>query len=387
MSSLYSNGLQKSSDDVNPFKIPEHNNLFQMRNKEKSQRKLKMKFAARIRAGQTRLKKELKEESNIPVTHNHAQLQITPARRVSMKDPNVDKGGMNEYITKKRELFLLECSLAVKKGKIQLLEQMATEEEVKLTRAIKIAEQETKVKLEEVAEIKKIISKMVAIKRYEQIYEDILKEYKKYKEFLLMLSPPEWQEKQRSKSRHSTVSPNTEKTGRKNQKEQRKKDSGERRVARGFLSSQEARASSRQSVSAPGTDSSDCECNTFIFNSREKERAAELEMKAKLFSFEQHKPEDQVRYLSFVVLLCQVLSTESSVSSMFFNFFLLFRLHDEKIYLQMKQQDERQKKALERSQSVKKLMPHSQPPVRKHQTNKNTEATKWENEEFLYFFC
>lgn len=30
----------ESSDDVNPFKIPEHNDLFQMRNKEKSQRKL-----------------------------------------------------------------------------------------------------------------------------------------------------------------------------------------------------------------------------------------------------------------------------------------------------------------------------------------------------------
>lgn len=40
---------------------------------------------------------------------------------------------------------------------------------------------------------------------------------------------------------------------------------------------------------------------------REKERAAELEMKAKLFSFEQYKPEDQVRYLSFVVLLCHFL--------------------------------------------------------------------------------
>jgi len=44
-------------------------------------------------------------------------------------------------------------------------------------------------------------------------YEDILKEYKKYKEFLLMLSPPEWQEKQRSKSRHSTDSTNTESDG------------------------------------------------------------------------------------------------------------------------------------------------------------------------------
>lgn len=48
-------------------------------------------------------------------------------------------------------------------------------------------------------------------------------------------------------------------------------------------------------------------CLCVYRESREKERAAELEMKAKLFSFEQHKPEDQVRYLSFVVLLCQVL--------------------------------------------------------------------------------
>jgi len=30
----------ESSDDVNPFKIPEHNDLFQMRDKEKTQRML-----------------------------------------------------------------------------------------------------------------------------------------------------------------------------------------------------------------------------------------------------------------------------------------------------------------------------------------------------------
>lgn len=102
-------------------------------------------------------------------------------------------------------------------------------------------------KLEKVAEIKKITSKMVAIKRYKLIvwldafhnsfiwfvylfslltilfsdisrYEDILKEYKKYKEFLLMLSPPEWQEKQRSKSRRSTDSTNTESDGKQTEK-------------------------------------------------------------------------------------------------------------------------------------------------------------------------
>ncbi|KTG46260.1 hypothetical protein cypCar_00003859 [Cyprinus carpio] len=534
----------RSSDGVNPFKASEHNDLFQMINKEKSQRKLehqsklalpvheKITFACRTRAGQTRLRKELKEEGSIPVTHTHRQLQITPAWRVSMKDPNIDKGGMNEYITKKRELFLLEYSLAVKKGEIQLLEQMASEEEAKLTRAekflendatlfeeflkendknsveaIKIAEQETKVKLEKVAEIKKITSKMVAIKSDISKYEDILKEYKKYKEFLLMLSPPEWQEKQRSKSRHSTASTNAERDEKQTEKIKKNKERktaegskrGERRGVRGFLSSQEARATSRQSVkssnqsrkiAAPGTDSSDYEEDPVMFfkepqdllnlmteleeqnlsliqNTREteealeefrqnaeltrknmeseskqlkaqidiitdtiqkeKERAAELEMKAKLFSFEQYKPEDQDKTLDSLsrkveeVYHCCVGETEANLTTLQMltaieeklgelleNADMIpkdqmsiaerakekerrMRLRDEKIFLQMKQQEERQKKALERSQaeikktSVKKLMPRSQPPVRKREANKNTEATDRENEEFLYF--
>uniref|UniRef100_A0A673HRL3 DUF4200 domain-containing protein n=1 Tax=Sinocyclocheilus rhinocerous TaxID=307959 RepID=A0A673HRL3_9TELE len=536
----------ESSDDVNPFKISEHDDLFQMRNKEKSQRKLehqsklalpvheKLTFAGRTRAGQTKLRKELKEESNIPVTQRptHRQLQIMPAWKVSMKDPNVDKGGMNEYITKKRELFLLEYSLEVKKGEIQLLEQMAAEEDAKLTRAekfleddailfeeflkendknsveaIKIAEQETKVKLEKVAEIKKITSKMVTIKSDISKYEDILKEYKKYKEFLLMLSPPEWQEKQRSKSRHSTDSTNAERDEKQTEKLKKNKERktaegskrGERRVARGFLSSREARASSQQSVksshqgskiSAPGTDSSDYEEDPEMFFKepqdllnlmteleeqnlsliqntreteealeefrqnaeltrknmeseskqlkeqigiltdtiqREKERAAELEMKAKLFSFEQYKPEDQDKTLDSLsrkveeVYHCCVGETEANLTTLQMltaieeklgelleNADMIpkdqmsiaerakekerrMRMRDEKIFLQMKQQEERQKKALERSQaeikktSVKKLMPRSQPPVRKRESNKNTEATDRENEEFLYF--
>ncbi|XP_073708370.1 cilia- and flagella-associated protein 100 [Garra rufa] len=533
---------QKSSDEVNPFKIPEHNDLFQMRNKEKSQRMLdhqsklalpvheKMTFAGRTRAGQTRLRKELKEENTI--THTHEQLKITPAWRVSMKDPNIDKGGMNEYITKKRELFLLEYSLAVKKGEIQLLEQMAEEEEAKLTKAekfleddailfeeflkendknsveaIKIAEQETKAKLEKVAEIKKITSKMVAIKSDISKYDDILKEYKKYKEFLLMLSPPEWQEKQRSKSRHSTDSTNAERDEKQTEKIKKNKDRktaegskrGERQVARGFLSSRETRASSQQSVksshqsskiSTPGNDSSDYEEDPEMFFKepqdllnlmtdleeqnlsliqntreteealeefrqnaeltrknmeseskqlkeqidimtdtiqREKERSADLEMKAKLFSFGQYKPEDQDKTLDTLshkveevyhscvgeteanlTTLQMLTAIEEKLGELLENADMIpkdqmniaerakekerrMRLRDEKIYLQMKQQEERQKKALERSQteikktSVKKLMPRSQPPVRKRQINKNTEATDREKEEFLYF--
>ncbi|XP_059416553.1 cilia- and flagella-associated protein 100 isoform X2 [Carassius carassius] len=540
--SLPESSAHKSIDDVNPFIVSEHSDLFQMRNKERSQRKLehqsklalpvheKITFAGRTRAGQARLRKELKEEGSKPVTHTHRQLQITPAWRASMKDPNIDIGGMNEYITKKRELFLLEYSLQVKKGEIQLLEQMAAEEEAKLTRAekflendatlfeeflkendknsveaIKIAEQETKVKLEKVAEIKKITSKMVAIKSDISKYEDILKEYKKYKEFLLMLSPPEWREKQGSKSRNSTASTNAERDEKQTERIKKNKERktaegskrGERRGARGFLSSQEARASSQQSVksspqsgkiSAPGTDSSDYEEDPEMFFKepqdllnlmteleeqnlsliqntreteealeefrqnaeltrknmeseskqlkaqidiitdtiqREKERAAELEMKAKLFSFEQYKPEDQTldslsRKVEEVYHCCvgeteanlttlQMLTAiEEKLGELLENADMIpkdqmsiaerakekerrMRLRDEKIFMQMKQQEERQKKALERSQavikktSVKKLMPRSQPPVRKREANKNTEATDREKEEFLHF--
>uniref|UniRef100_A0A672SIM8 Coiled-coil domain-containing protein 37-like n=1 Tax=Sinocyclocheilus grahami TaxID=75366 RepID=A0A672SIM8_SINGR len=452
----------------------------------------KLTFAGRTRAGQTKLRKELKEESNIPPKSTVVILIFL--------DPNVDKGGMNEYITKKRELFLLEYSLAVKKGEIQLLEQMAAEEDVKLTRAekfleddailfeeflkendknsveaIKIAEQEMKVKLQKVAEIKKITSKMVTIKSDISKYEDILKEYKKYKEFLLMLSPPEWQEKQRSKSRHSTDSTNAERDEKQTEKlkknKERKTAEGSKRMLatlqafqkfedpemffkepqdllnlmteleeqnlsliQNTRETEEALEEFRQNAELTRknmeSESKQLKEQIGILTDtiqREKERAAELEMKAKLFSFGQYKPEDQDKTLDSLsrkveeVYHCCVGETEANLTTLQMltaieeklgelleNADMIpkdqmsiaerakekerrMRMRDEKIFLQMKQQEERQKKALERSQaeikktSVKKLMPRSQPPVRKRESNKNTEATDRENEEFLYF--
>ncbi|XP_019910896.2 cilia- and flagella-associated protein 100 isoform X3 [Esox lucius] len=133
---------------------------------------------------------------------------------------------MQEYISKKRQLFLLEYSLAVKRGEIEKLEKMATDEEKKLTRAeqfleknavmfdeflrendknsveaIKVAELETKVKMEKVAETKKITARILAIRSEISKFEDILKEYAIYKDFLFRLSPPEWQEAQRTKTK------------------------------------------------------------------------------------------------------------------------------------------------------------------------------------------
>lgn len=52
------------------------------------------------------------------------------------------------------------------------------------------AEAETKAKLEKVSEIKKMNAQMMAIKSEISKYEDTLKEYQLYKEFLENLTPP-----------------------------------------------------------------------------------------------------------------------------------------------------------------------------------------------------
>lgn len=51
------------------------------------------------------------------------------------------------------------------------------------------AEEETKLKLDKVAEIKRINGQMMAIKSEISKYEDTLKEYQLYKKFLETLSP------------------------------------------------------------------------------------------------------------------------------------------------------------------------------------------------------
>uniref|UniRef100_A0A8C7PBM6 Cilia and flagella associated protein 100 n=1 Tax=Oncorhynchus mykiss TaxID=8022 RepID=A0A8C7PBM6_ONCMY len=141
-------------------------------------------------------------------------------------DCNIDKESINEFINQKKEMFLLEYSLAVKRREIEQLEKVAAAEERKLTHAeqfleddaiifdqflkendknsveaIKVAELETKVKMEKMSEIKRITTRMVTIKSDISKFEDIIKEFKMHKEFLFKLSPLEWQEAHRAKAK------------------------------------------------------------------------------------------------------------------------------------------------------------------------------------------
>ncbi|KAA0720509.1 Cilia- and flagella-associated protein 100 [Triplophysa tibetana] len=474
------------SDDVNPFRIPpDCNNLFQMLNKERSlkklehQRKMALPIHEKVthtrRMTQSRLMEEVKERDSHTAVSRTPQ-QENPSRRIYMlKDLNIDKGSMKEYITKKRELFLMEYSLTVKRGEIQLLEQKAIEEERKLTRAekfleentilfedflkendknsveaINIAEQETKVKLEKIAEIKKLTSKIVAVKSDIAKYEDMLNEYKKYEEFLLMLSQSE-----RCKSTSSGDWKHTEKIKKASTASHRR--SGGSREILELSSSRETSSrnkSSRLSIKTPAleTDSSDGENEPELFFTdpqellnvmaeleeqtlsliqntrdteesledfkqtaeltqkkieseskqlkeqtdvmmdtiqRETEKTAQLEQRCQLFGFGKNKPDDQDNTLELLsgkveeVFRCcvgetaanlsilQMLTTiEGKLVELLENAEMIprermsiaeraqekerrIRLRDEKIRLQMMHQEERQRKAMERSKTDK----------------------------------
>lgn len=216
--------------DVNPFKMPAENEIFLLRDQERQrklqerldQKKLKIwqkstaltrmtQNAAAVRTAEMNEARFAEEEkARAEKEDQHFTLNVTRNR-------HADREPLDDYINKKREMFLVQYSLNVKRDEMRKLEEIALAEERKLEKAeqyleedaalfdeflkendrnasdaIKIAEAETKAKLEKVAEIKRINSQMMAIKSEISKYEDTLKEYKMYKNFLTSITPKEW---------------------------------------------------------------------------------------------------------------------------------------------------------------------------------------------------
>ncbi|XP_069499498.1 cilia- and flagella-associated protein 100 [Ambystoma mexicanum] len=219
--------------DPNPFKIPPDSQLFLLRDKEREKKKAerelqktlkvheKMTYATKTNAKMAGLRKEIEAESkgDIPPEKTMA-VQESPSWKLTItKDNYVEKESIKDYVNKKREMFHLQYALSVKRDEMHKLESLAASEEYKLEKAeqfleedaakfdeflkendrnsvqaLKIADKETKLKMEKVAEIKRLTAQMVTLKSEILRCEEVLKEYTMYKEFLFRLSPKEWQE-------------------------------------------------------------------------------------------------------------------------------------------------------------------------------------------------
>ncbi|XP_054890515.1 cilia- and flagella-associated protein 100-like isoform X2 [Poeciliopsis prolifica] len=120
-------------------------------------------------------------------------------------------------ITKRSEILKMEKAVAKEERKVKQLEKLIKrdsqkfeaflrENERKSVEARALFEREEKSKQEKNAAMKKLTAEMRTIQSELEQYEDALADYLKYKDFLFRLSPPEWQDKQKSKDSKTKTS-------------------------------------------------------------------------------------------------------------------------------------------------------------------------------------
>lgn len=133
-----------------------------------------------------------------------------------------EKENTADFVAKKREMFLVQMALDTKREEIRKLEEKAQMKEEALQRseqmleedamrfdaflkendkkahdAIKRAEEETKRKQEKNQEIKRLTQQIQAVNSEMSKHREALEDCMRYKNFLDMLTPPEWFEQHR----------------------------------------------------------------------------------------------------------------------------------------------------------------------------------------------
>ncbi|NXT02562.1 CP100 protein, partial [Jacana jacana] len=221
----------------NPFTIPPEMDVFSIRSKERKKAKAerekmktmkiheKMTYSTKIKAKQKWCRKALQkeeEEARKEATNEDRlkTLQEALSWKISAnKDNLLEKETFHDYISDRREIFLLEYAMTVQRDEIQKMENVAKIEERKLeeaesylekdaamfteflkenhknsVQALKIAEKESTAKTKKTKEIQAITSQIENLQRDISRLKNTLQKNKMYRDFLYQLSPKEWQE-------------------------------------------------------------------------------------------------------------------------------------------------------------------------------------------------
>ncbi|XP_015238867.1 PREDICTED: coiled-coil domain-containing protein 37-like [Cyprinodon variegatus] len=142
-----------------------------------------------------------------------------------MRGERFTKQSKYDLILMERQQAVLEISLMTKRSEIQRMDKVIAKEERKLKQFEKLMErdnqkfeeflkenerrsieartlfeQEEKSKQEKNAAIRKLSAEMGTIQSELDKYEEALRDYQKYRDFLFGISPPEWQEEQKTKA-------------------------------------------------------------------------------------------------------------------------------------------------------------------------------------------
>ncbi|GAB1602214.1 cilia- and flagella-associated protein 100-like [Argonauta hians] len=363
------------------------------------------------------------------------------------KDRRMERETIGDYISKKREMFRVQYAIGVMRHEMRKLDDIAKAEERKLemaekyleedasmfdeflkendkssVEAIKIAEQETKEKLEKVAEIKKINTGIMSLKSEISKADDTLKEYKIYRNFLENLAPQEIelyftapQEVldifSELEEQNLTLIQNTQETEETLEDIKQSFEANRKKMEKETWSLKDQIEKTKQKIQ------------------EEEELANDLEMKVKLFSAsgnmqstDQNQMLEELNKKVEEVYRGIIGSNEANIDTLQMltnienrleELFELeeslppekveaakkakekerrLKMREQKILLQKQHQEERIKKSLERARAEpkkmygRKLMVRSDPPRLKKEENKEAVGTTREEEEHLYFF-
>ncbi|XP_023791079.1 cilia- and flagella-associated protein 100 [Cyanistes caeruleus] len=239
-----SEGTEEDEENAmkNPFKVPPDTEFFSMRDKdikkaevEREKRKTmkvheKTTYSTKMKAKSSlrkTLKREEEEEGRKEATCEERLevLQELLSRKLGMKkDYALDRETFHGYLQDRKQIFFLEHAIAVKRGEIEKMENIAKNEEKKLEKAerrmekdaamfdeflkenhnssveaLRIAKRETSAKTKKITEIQGITTEIKKIQSDISRFKDTLQDYKMYRDILYQLSPKEWQEEHRKK--------------------------------------------------------------------------------------------------------------------------------------------------------------------------------------------
>ncbi|XP_028272449.1 cilia- and flagella-associated protein 100 [Parambassis ranga] len=243
-------GMRRKKTQLSPFKVPDSNIVFLQSINEKEDRREEMRkylalpidekttHAVRMMTEmKNELVGELKEEEEAAVGKEKMKMRtVLPQtgkgdlKTAARKRENMTQDSKHDLIFMEREKAVMELSLMKKRSEILRMdkavaketrqlkelekiietdnlnfEKFLRENEKKSVEARTLFEQEAKSKQEKNLEIKKLAAEVGTIKSEVAKFEEILTDYKTYKELLFKLSPPEWQEAQRTKASKANV--------------------------------------------------------------------------------------------------------------------------------------------------------------------------------------
>lgn len=147
--------MEEEDRQANPFILPAASEIFTLREKERLKQRQdrakertlqvheKMTFSTRMNAKLSSLRKQVvtPEEDKAAVNRELSMHEATQFLLATTKERHLEKEDLPSYIGRKREMFLVQYALGVKRDEIKKLEDIAKAEEKKLEAAEKYLEQ------------------------------------------------------------------------------------------------------------------------------------------------------------------------------------------------------------------------------------------------------